>query len=419
MRNQTIHLFTFLLAASSAVLAQSQPAHFEEPPTLSAATILKPEFAAGPDFAVRDTVSTYGGRNSYLIDSDFGPFEADGNVMLVQRVREVAAIARLREVSKTDEYAKALASATTSPLLLAKDLVTNPVSTVTGVPKGLFKFMNRFGEGIKEKAKGRERSQYEDSNAAQLIGFAKAKRDVALKLGVDPYSSNQTLQRELNGISWAAYAGKMTFTIATAPVGGGAGIALTATNLTNTFDQALRDQSPVDLRLSSLKRLLAMACTRAQADAFLNNTAFSPSVQTALVLHLDALATTANRPAFVQLATEESTSEGDALFFLSTSRLLAELQNRGRTISRINLFNGLPIAIGDDGTVILALEWDYATWTQKAAALASQIKTAKFANKTPKGVIVALTGDASPLLQKELQAAGIELVTRLAPGPLK
>ena len=388
---------------------------FEEPPVLSAAAILKPEFAAG----VRDTVPTYGGRNGYMIDSDAGTFEADGNALLVRRVREIAAIAKLREVSRTDEYKTALAAAAKSPLLVAKGLVQNPVSTVTGVPKGLWKFMNRAGQGIKEKSEGRERSPYEDSSAAQLIGFAKAKRDVALKLGVDPYSSNETLQRELNGVSWAAYAGKMTFTIATAPVGGGAGLALTATGVTGTFEQAIRDQSPGDLRLASLQRLLAMGVSRADADTFLNNTAFSPSVQTALVLHLAALKGVANRASFIQLAGGQSTSEGDALFFSETARLLALLHTGGRTLARLDTLGSLPVALCTDGNVVVALEWDYAAWTQNAANFVAQLKAAKFGKKAPTGFVIALSGDASPMVQQKLKDAGITLATRLAPGPLQ
>ena len=53
----TQRIITILLATSSAALAQ-----FEEPPPLSAAAILKPEFAAGPGFTVRDPVPTYGRR---------------------------------------------------------------------------------------------------------------------------------------------------------------------------------------------------------------------------------------------------------------------------------------------------------------------------------------------------------------------
>ena len=43
---------------------------------------------------------TYGGRNGYMIDSAAGVFEAEGNVMLMPRLREIAAVAKLREVMK-------------------------------------------------------------------------------------------------------------------------------------------------------------------------------------------------------------------------------------------------------------------------------------------------------------------------------
>ena len=405
-----------LLLLPFTLLAQDA---FEQPPILSAAAILQPEIAVGDGYNVRDTVPTYAGRNAYLIDSDFGAFDADGNAMLMRRVREIAAIAKLRAVSRTDEYKNALKAAATSPLLVAKGLVENPVATVTGVPKGLWKVMNRAGQGIKEKSAGRERSQYEDSDAAQLIGFSKAKRDMALKLGVDPYSGNAVLQKELNGVSWAAYAGKMTFTIATAPVGGGAGMALSATGVTSTFESAIRDQSPGDLRLASLKRLLAMGCTRPDADAFLNNTAFSPSVQTALVLHLDSLKGVANRASFIQLAGRLSDGEGDALFFAQTARLLAELHANGRTLARLDTLGSLPVALGTDGNLIVALEWDYAAWTQNAANFVAQLKAAKFGKNAPTGFVIALSGDASPMAKQQIEAAGITLATRVAPGPLK
>jgi hypothetical protein len=388
---------------------------FEEPPVLSAPAILRPEFAAG----VREPVPTYGGRNGYVIDSACGTFDADGNAMLVRRVREIAAIARLREASRTDEYARALKAAAASPLLAAKGLVQNPVGTVSGVPAGLWKFMNRAEQGIKERADGRERSQYEDSNAAQLIGFAKAKRDVALKLGVDPYSGNEVLQRELNSVSWASYAGKMTFTIATVPVGGAAGVALTAVGVSDTFEKAIRDQSPGDLRIASLKRLLAMGVSRADADAFLNNTAFSPSVQTALVLHLDSMKGVGNRASLIRLAARMCESEGDALFFAQTARLLAELHAGGRKLSRLDTLDPLPVALDADGNVLVALEWDYAAWTQNAANFVARLKAANYGKIVPKGFVIALSGDASPMFQQQAQAAGITLATRLAPGPLQ
>src|SRR6187399_795353 len=90
-QHSKMKITAILLSLPITLLAQD----FEEAPTLSAAAILKPEFVTG----VRDPVPTYGGRNGYMIDSDFGTFEADGNTMLMRRIREIAAIARLREVS--------------------------------------------------------------------------------------------------------------------------------------------------------------------------------------------------------------------------------------------------------------------------------------------------------------------------------
>jgi hypothetical protein len=419
MKTLPIAIALTLLAATFPMHAQSVSAstNTEEPPTLSAKEILKPDFLAGDGFTINDEVPTSTGRNRYLIASDYGEFEADGNIMLERRIKEVAAIRKLKEVSRTDAYKKALRAATASPLVVAKDVVTNPVGTITGVPKGLFKFINRAGQSMKERTHGRERSQYEDSNAANLVGFSKAKRIVAIQLGVDPYSSNATLQRELNGIAWATFAGKMTFSVATMPVGGAAGLALTSAGLTNTLNKTLLDQAPAELRLRNLKAMLAMGCDRAAANRFNNSTAFSPSVQTAIVVNLETLNGVTNRAAFVDLAGSEATDEGDALFYLGTSRVLAELHAK-KPFARLQQVGRIPVAVQKDGRAVVAIQWDYAAWTDQAANFIGLLKASDFGKKNA-GLTIAISGDASPLAQQKLKEANIELVTRIVPGPLK
>jgi hypothetical protein len=408
-----------LLLAPCSLLGQSvsAPTNTEEPPTLNAKEILNPAFLAGDGFSVNDEVPTSTGRNRYLIASEYGEFEADGNIMLERRIKEVAAIRKLKETSRTEQYKKALLAATTSPLGVAKDVVTNPVGTITGVPKGLFKFVSRAGQSVKERTNGRERSQYEDSNAANLVGFSKAKRAVAIQLGVDPYSSNETLQRELNGIAWATFAGKMTFSVATLPIGGAAGLALTSAGVTNTLNKTLVDQAPAELRLRNLNAMLAMGCDRAAANRFNNNIAFSPSVQTAIVMNLETLNGVANRAAFVDLAGSEATDEGDALFFLGTSRVLAELHAK-KPLVRLQQVGRIPVALGKDGRAVVALQWDYAAWTDNAANFIGLLKASDFGKK-PSGLMIAISGDASLLAQQKLKEANIELNTRIVPGPLK
>jgi hypothetical protein len=74
--------------------------------------------------------------------------------------------------------------------------------------------------------------------------------------------------------------------------------------------------------------------------------------------------------------------------------------------------------VATDGTVVLALQWDYAAWTSAAAAFTGQIQ--ELAQKSGnKGVWVALSGQASPRLKQELEARHFTIRDRSSPGPLK
>jgi hypothetical protein len=389
---------------------------YEELPELKASEILRPDIFSGPNHKVRDEVSTYSGANRFIIDSTFGVFEAEGNEMLVRRVNEINAIAQLKEVSRSDAYKKALVTAAKSQLAAVKNIVTDPVNTVTNVPKGLMKFMGRAGERVKGIGKKREPAPDEGSRMQNVIGFTAAKRKVALSLGVDPYSSNDALQRELDGITWASFAGGMTFKAATMPIGGGAGTALTMTGLSNTFESALQDKSPADLKIMNRKTLLEMGTSAADTDAFLKSTAFSPSEETAFVLNLKSMEGVTGRGAFVAVAAKNSSAEADAIFCVETAELMAMLHQGGNPLARITLINGFPVCVAKDGTTVVALQWDYAAWTPRAEGFASQVK-ANAKGKTP--CLVALSGVVSPRLRQELESRGFRVQDRLSPGPLR
>jgi hypothetical protein len=392
---------------------------YEELPELKASEILRPEFLNGNNFKVREEVPTYSGANQFTIDSNFGVFEADGNEMLVGRINEINAIARLKEVSRTDEFKDALKKAAKSPVAAAKAIAADPVHAVTNVPKGLMKFMGRIGENVKGVGQKHEGKDPEGTQLQQVIGFSDERRKVAISLGVDPYSTNTILQHELDGIAWASFAGGATFTLATLPVSGAAGTALTVTEVSGDFNDILKEKSPTDLRIMNRRALLELGATEKEAERFLNNNAFSPSAQTAFVLNLRSMKEVANRRAFVRLAGETSSSETDAIFCVQTAALMSKLNKEQIPLARIELLGDFPICIAKDGTTVVALQWDYAAWTSGAVQVSNEIE--KFAAKPPrnKKVFVALSGDVSPRLREELQARGHTLTDRVAPGPLK
>ena len=110
---------------------------FEELPELKASEILKPEFLKGQYHTVQESVPTSSGMNRFTIDSQFGAFEAEGNEMLVRRVGEIDAIARLKDMSRTDVYKQALAKAARGPYESAKNIIRDPVNSIETCPKAL------------------------------------------------------------------------------------------------------------------------------------------------------------------------------------------------------------------------------------------------------------------------------------------
>src|SRR3954452_23439356 len=109
---------------------ESGQSTFEELPELKASEILRPELLKSSHHTVREPVPTSSGMNEFTIDSDFGLFQADGNEMLVRRVNEIDAIARLREVSRGDEFKKSLVAAAKKPLNSAKNIVRDPAQAI-------------------------------------------------------------------------------------------------------------------------------------------------------------------------------------------------------------------------------------------------------------------------------------------------
>ena len=391
---------------------------FEEPPVLKASEILQSEWLSGPRHKVREEVPTYAGENWYVIDSDAGIFEAAGNVMLQQRVTEIYAILQLREVSKGKTYAEALKAAAKSPFVMAKNLIKNPVGTISAVPKGVGKLLSRAGRAAQSAAQGGEKSAYEDSEAAALLGVSKAKRDMAFQYGVNPYSSNVALQKEMNSIGWASFAGKASVAVLTAGIGGGVQATMKVTGVLGRNAVRLRDTSPNDLRRESKESLLKMGLTDPAAEQFLGNSALSPLHQINIVTSLEALPGLPGRADYIALAAATTEDETDAIFFEQTAALIARVHAESVKLKAIVLRDGFPVGVGANGTYVVALHWDYAAWTRRAAEFVARLREPG-PNGAEMQLAVMITGQVSPMLRRELEARKVQVFDRVIPGPLK
>ena len=133
--------------------------------------------------------------NQFVIDSDFGVFDADGNEILLRRVKEVHAIAQLKDVSRTDQFKQSLLTAAQVPYNAARNLVKDPVTAVSNVPKGMMKFMGRAGQSIKNIGKKDEGQSQDENKVEKMIGYTKTKRKIAISIGIDPQNERSSVHR--------------------------------------------------------------------------------------------------------------------------------------------------------------------------------------------------------------------------------
>jgi hypothetical protein len=120
----------------------------------------------------------------------------------------------------------------------------------------------------------------------------------------------------------------------------------------------------------------------------------------------------------VKAAAQKSTTEADALFCVHTAALMNQIHEK-TPIARIVMLRDFPVCVAKDGTIVVALQWDYAAWTAGAAGFTDEVQ--KLAEKSGEGthVFVGLSGEVSPRLRQELETRRFTVHDRLVLGPLK
>ncbi len=117
---------------------------YENAKDLSAADILPGDLLQNEHHTVADRVRNDGYLNYYTIKSDYGEFEADSTATLRIRISEINALAELDALSQTEVFIKAAADAGVGQLKSIKQLVTQPVETVVGIPSGIGRMFKRY-----------------------------------------------------------------------------------------------------------------------------------------------------------------------------------------------------------------------------------------------------------------------------------
>lgn len=400
-RNLRIALCTIMaLALCGSVFASTAISQeFQKTPVvLQAYDVLPADLLRGPNYSVRATVLNDGYINTYVLDTDYGPLRVESTPLLLKRIGELKAIAQIELLKKSDIYMSAVRQAAAAPVRTAEGLVQDPAGTVQDVATGIGRFFSNVSTAVGSGASGKDLL-----NSA--LGQAAYKRQYAAEFGIDPYSTYDPLQKELNDLAWTAAAGGLTVKASMMAIPGGAGIALGVAGSADTAVNLLRDKTPAELAAINQSSLAGMGVSDDSIRAFMSNTSFDPYEQTLLINALAEMSSVKDRAIFIDAASA-AFEEPLAVFLRVRAQLINLYNSKTRSVQRFVDADGVPLLLTNGGKLIAIFPLDYVSWTPNFQRKAQVVGAAVKQMPGFSGKEFWVTGKVDPIARKALEAKG-------------
>lgn len=380
---------------------------YEVGSNVHASQILPANVLAGPHYKIADKVISDGLLYTYTVETDYGTFRPTGNYALQKILNEIRVITALEEISRTEAFAQSVLYAAKSPLRFGEGMITDPVDTITGIPRGLFAIFENVGESVTSDS-----NPSEDARIKQVLMVSSWKREYCADMGCDVYSSNKALQEELNRIAWAAAIGGLTVSGATTVASGGAVMAFSLVRTSDQLNEALRSEPPSRLRIINEEKLEALGIKDELARRFLDHPAFTPRHATLIVAALHDMMGVKGLDRFLELCLRAQDEVG-ANFYQNAAEILRGYHLHNSRLVEILPVLGIAAASAANGRIVVSVAWDNGVY-DPAIAKRIDYGRAQFEKAGyKKGFDVWTTGTASARLKQELAARGFVLTEHI------
>ncbi len=381
---------------------------FERPPSFEIGKV-RGFWPSGDNYSINNPVRSDGLLRVYTLTTPYGEFVVHGDQMLRMRVNELAVLFELEKIANSDSYGKALVDAGLSPLRYTGRLITDPGKTVGDTFQGIGAMFGRITADIANAGKT------PGDPIAGLLGVTDQKRKLATKFGVDPYTDFPPLDARLSRLAEAAAAGGLTVSAAMLAVPATTvGIIVSNIGTASTIegvriDELARDQTAAQIFDINRQQMLAMGAEYDLIEPLLVNRNYTPIDMAVLVAALANMPGVEDRTVFLERAAKID-ARSLAYFMRRHAEMLKNHQSRGAGFARFVSLGGYPFAITRGGRIVGVMPIDALAWTSTVASVLrdSAADARKLGLSGP--VELRITGTATPLAKKELQALGWRVV---------
>ncbi len=337
-------------------------ATYEQATDMQAKSILKPELLKGENFTLQEKVKNDGLFNHYTVDTSFGSFHAGSTLALKILINEINAIAAMKLVENDDTAIESLKQSGKNTVAGVKKLFTDPKGTAKGAASGVSGLFNR----AKETVGKRELSDAEDGKFEQLVGISKSKGKIANQYGVNVYSQNKALQKELSRLGQADFLGGLGVGVATSFVPGAGGLVLSTSGAARLLNEAINTTPASELWLQNKNKLIAMGMDADTVELFLNNPAFSPAESTVLVTAMESMKEVENLDLFILVALQAA-DPGMASLITKITAMTAAYHRNILPLKTVSPMARLTHGVRKDGATVVILPADHMVWSKRVS----------------------------------------------------
>ncbi len=394
----------FLGALLLSVPANALTEQYETPPEQDPATLLDGK-ELGPGYAVLSPVRGDGFLRIYQVQTDLGVEQIEGDGMLKLRLHEIQVLIALDSLKNDASFVDGLKQAAMKPVEFVESTVTDPVGTAKNTVSGVGRMFGRLTKGVEAAVSGKGGSPAE--LAKSITGQAKARRELAVDVGVDPYTFYRPLSEKLDETASVTTAGNWTVSAITSLLPGG--IIVNAARQADNFRNLIVDSTPTELQERTSSVLRAVGVPEVTNAKLMGNPFYTASEKAAIAYQMQAMPGVKDLYLIAEKAADAD-SRDLAYFQLRRVVLMETYNSTVSPLGDIKLVSGIPVALRRDGIAAIVMPFDHVAWTQTVAqtfsAMHEGLGTLPF---PPTGVDFLITGDVTPMAAERIAAFGWEI----------
>jgi hypothetical protein len=381
----------------------------ENPSILKASEILPQSLRRGEFFQVEENVRSDGFWNIYTLQAGNINYHVHGTYLLSERIHEIYALAELKRVSELVLVGK---GAIKSLVGTEEDLVqvgTHPVATVEGLSTGFSRILQKTKTSLGSLKEQNPTKAEQDPKpllrksfkiGKEFVGITAAEKAWYEKVGVDPYTPNQEIRKEIQRLALFEVSGQI-FEKALVPIPRPIGLAASLSHLAYSEDS--------DALISRyLSRLEVITGDEALIKSFLENPFYSLSGKIVLIDALSILEDVPGRENFLLQASHADSHEL-ATFFMLGADLLRKYHTEMETLIEVVPNTVTPAGLvkaGHADHIVFFYPVDHLFWTEEISSnilAADRIIRERYGDIS---ILVRMNGSASERARKGFSELG-------------